>query len=60
MSPEFGLDDDECPPWPDTERLLMLDELALALSEVWSGADVTDAKAVADALEDRGLRLERA
>lgn len=47
----------ELPRWPDADRLSMLDTLALALSDNWSGADNRDAEAVVDSLEDRGYRI---
>jgi hypothetical protein len=55
----LGVEDPESPPFPDTDRLLLQDSLASALSCVFHGADSTDAAALLDALDDHGLKVVR-
>jgi len=43
----------------DLAAAVRLDDVRLALSGVYSGADWTDAQALIDQLEDRGLRVVR-
>jgi hypothetical protein len=45
--------------WPDADRLSILDDTALALSHVFSGADTLDAGGFMDALEEYDLAIVR-